>query len=317
MKAQKIVLVLAGLIAALALLAAGAGVLTAVFWQPGGDHFAFTTLRGETIQIQGGGLYRYDTVTVAAQAIAQDLVTLVLGIPLLIVAMVLAARGSLRGKVLLTGTLGYFLYTYTSIAMMTAYNELFLLYVVLFSLSLFAFVLSLLAVDVATLPAHISERFPRRTIAGVALAIGVLLTLLWLGRLVPPLLAGTPPFGLESYATLVIQVMDLGIIAPTAILTGVLLLRREPLGYVLAAVIQVFGVSMGAAVTAMLVGQALAGVPLTLAEIVIFPTLALVNIALIGLLLRSISEHPVAAQGTPAPSPTLRPGAYLPTPHKG
>ena len=144
--------------------------------------------------------------------------------------------------------------------MMAAYNELFLLYVALFSLSLFAFVLSLLALDVATLPAHITGQFPRRAIAGFALVLGVLLTLLWLGRLGPALLAGTPPVGLESYTTLVIQVLDLGIIVPAAIMTGVLLIRRVPLGTVLAVIVLVFGLSMGAAVTAMGIGQVLAGV---------------------------------------------------------
>jgi hypothetical protein len=183
-------------------------------------------------------------------------------------------------------------------------------------LSLFAFIGSLLMVDVGTLPAHISARFPRRLVAGVALAIGGLIALLWLGRIVPPLLAGTPPVGLESYTTLVIQVMDLGIIAPTAILTGVLLLRHAPLGYVLAAVVQVFGASMGAAVTAMVVGQALAGVPMALAEIVVFPTLALVNVALIVVLLRSISDHPAAARGAPLTSPIVRAATYLPSAHK-
>lgn len=314
MKSLQGVLVLAGLIAGLALIAAGAGVVTAVLWQPAGVHFDFTTLRGETVQIQGGGLYRYDSVSVAAQGIAQDLVTLVLGIPLLLTAMGLTARGSLRGRVLLTGTLGYFLYTYTSIAMTAAYNELFLLYVVLFSLSLFAFILSFLAIDVATLSARVTTQFPRRTIAGVDLALGVLMALLWLGRIVPALLAGTPPFGLESYTTLVIQVMDLGLVVPAAILAGILVLRRVPFGYLLAAFVQVFGLTMGAAVTAMVIGQVLAGVPVSPVELVLFPTLALVNVVLLVLLLRSISERPLPADVASHRPIAPRPGDVLPAP---
>lgn len=314
MKSLQGVLVLAGLIAGLALIAAGAGVVTAVLWQPAGVHFDFTTLRGETVQIQGGGLYRYDSVSVAAQGIAQDLVTLVLGIPLLLTAMGLTARGSLRGRVLLTGTLGYFLYTYTSIAMTAAYNELFLLYVVLFSLSLFAFILSFLAIDVATLSARVTTQFPRRTIAGVDLALGVLMALLWLGRIVPALLAGTPPFGLESYTTLVIQVMDLGLVVPAAILAGILVLRRVPFGYLLAAFVQVFGLTMGAAVTAMVIGQVLAGVPVSPVELVMFPTLALVNVVLLVLLLRSISERPLPADVASHRPIAPRPGDVLRAP---
>ena len=173
MKAQRTLAVLSWLIIALALVAAGAGVL----WQ-GGSRFEFTTLRGQTVEMWGSGLYRLDSAAGASQEIAQDVVTLVLGIPLLIAATVLAARGSLRGKVLHAGTLGYFLYTYTSMVMLTAYNEFYLIYVALFSMSLFAFILSLMAIDVNNLPAHFTDRLPRRTIASFLVFLGVMLALL-------------------------------------------------------------------------------------------------------------------------------------------
>ena len=69
--------------------------------------------------------------------------------------------------VLLTGTLGFFLYTYMSMCFGAAYNRLFLVYVTLFDLSLYAFILSMMSFDLATLPAHFSEKLPRRGIAGM------------------------------------------------------------------------------------------------------------------------------------------------------
>jgi len=60
----------------LALIAAGAGV----FWQGSGNSYDFTTLHGETVEIYGHGLYRHDTLSYAAQAIGQDISTLVVGI---------------------------------------------------------------------------------------------------------------------------------------------------------------------------------------------------------------------------------------------
>lgn len=152
----------------LALVAAGAGL----FWPFADQPYVFTTLRGETVTIVGRGLYRYETVGMAVQAQAQDLVTLVVGLPQLAVSALLAYRGSLRGRLLLSGTLGYFLYTYTSMAFGAAYNQLFLVYVALFSLSLYAFVLSMLSFDLAELPRHFSPRLPRRSIAGVLFAAG-------------------------------------------------------------------------------------------------------------------------------------------------
>src|SRR4051812_36478576 len=104
-RTQQAVARLSWLIAALALIAAGTGVLTSLL-QQGGGRYGFATLRGETVQIWGGsGLYRFDSASGASQEIGQDVVTLCIGIPLLVIASIMAGKG-LRGKMLLTGTLG-------------------------------------------------------------------------------------------------------------------------------------------------------------------------------------------------------------------
>jgi len=69
-------------------------------------------------------------------------------------------RSSLRGKLILTGTLGFILYTYITICFGAAYNQLFLVYVALFGMSLYAFVLSMMSFDLKTLPSHFSEKLP-------------------------------------------------------------------------------------------------------------------------------------------------------------
>src|SRR5262249_49874250 len=100
------------LISALALLATTVGISTA----NGVAHSAFTSPRGESVAMQGGGLYTHESVSGAAQAIGQDYVTLTVAIPLLLIATVFAARGALRGKILQTGALWYFAYTYLLMA---------------------------------------------------------------------------------------------------------------------------------------------------------------------------------------------------------
>ena len=141
----------------LALVAAAAGL-----WPGDGASYPLTTFRGEQVTINARGLYYWDTVSTAAQMQANDLVTLALGLPLLAVSFWLARRGSLRGRLLLTGTLGFFLYTYMSMCFGAAYNPLFLVYVALFGLSLYAFILSMMSFDLAALPARFSDRLPRR-----------------------------------------------------------------------------------------------------------------------------------------------------------
>jgi hypothetical protein len=289
MKYQTTMKWLIPLIFILALFAASTGL----FYDTPGAPYPYTNHRGETVMINGHGLYFYDTVSTAAQMQGNDLITLIVGLPLLAIATWLAFRGSLRGRLLLSGTLGFFLYTYMSMSMLTAYNSLFLVYVPLFALSLYAFILSLMAIDVATLPQHFSPHLPHGWIAAVLFAVGGFLSLAWLGRIGSPLLQGqTPP--LENTTTLVIQAMDLALIAPLAILAGILLLRRTAWGYLLASLAVLKGLTMALAVSTMAINMALRGVPDSLGIMIPFLVLTLLNLVTAVLILKNI-ETPLAA----------------------
>jgi hypothetical protein len=267
----------------LALLAAGRGL----FDRSPGQPVPYTNHRGEQVMLNGQGLYKYDTVSSAAQEQGNDLVTLVVGLPLLAVSTWSAFRGSLRGRLLLTGTLGFFLYTYMSMSMLSSYNQLFLVYVAIFGLSLYAFALGMLSFDLQDLKRHFSENLPRGWLAGTLFLVGGFLLLAWLGRIVPPLIAGgTPP--LENTTTLVIQAMDLALIVPVAILSGVLILRRNAWGYLLTSVVLLKGVTLGLAVSVMSVNMALRGVAESPAIMVPFLLITVLNLIMAITLMRNI-----------------------------
>jgi hypothetical protein len=271
------------LIGMLALFAASMGL----FYETPGQPYPLTSFRGEQVMINGHGLYYYDTVSTAVQMQGNDLITLVVGLPLLLVSTWLAFRGSLRGRLLLTGTLGFLLYTYMSMSMLTAYNSLFLVYVAVYTLSMYAFILSMLSFDLADLPRHFSPRLPRGWIAGVLFAVGGFLFLAWMGRIVSPLLQSQTP-ALENTTTLVIQAMDLSLIVPLAILSGVLLLRHSAWGYLLASVAVLKGLTMALAVSAMGINMILAGVPDSPAIVIPFLILTLLNLVMAVLLLKNV-----------------------------
>lgn len=283
---NKTVTILAAVIIPLALIAAAAGL----FWQGSGDPYPFTTLRGETVMMRGHGLYRFDTVSSSSQEIGQDIVTLLVGIPLLLAGTLLTRRGSLRGKLLLTGALGYFLYTYASMSFLTAFNSLFLVYVAIFSLSLFAFILALSGIDLPELVAKAGQRYPRRQAAIYFLVVAGFLSLAWLGLVIPPILKGTPPAGLETAITMVIQALDLGVIVPTSIITAVLLLKDRPWGYALSAVVLMKIFTMGSAIISMVIVQYFAGVKIDPVTSGIFIIISLAGIALGAAALRSIRD---------------------------
>jgi hypothetical protein len=269
----------------LALVAAVAGL-----WPGDGASYPLTTFRGEQVTINARGLYYWDTVSTAAQMQANDLVTVILGLPLLAVSFWLTMRGSLRGRLLLTGTLGFFLYTYMSMCFGAAYNPLFLVYVALFGLSLYAFILSMMSFDLAALPAHFSEKLPRRGIAGVFFFTAVFLSLAWLGRIAATFAPGAIP-ALENITSMFIQAMDLALIVPLCVLAAVLLVRRSPWGYLLASVAVLKFVTMGLAVSLMGLNQARVGAPVSAVELVVFPIITLLNLALAVLLLKSVTDR--------------------------
>ena len=286
MRSFDTVLKLSVLIVLLAAVAAGSGLL----WQGSGESYPFTTLRGETVMIRGHGLYRYDTVASSSQEIGQDIVTLLVGIPLLVYAMLRTREDAMRGKLLLTGGLAYFLYTYASMSFLTAFNAFFLVYVALFSLSLFAFILALMALDPAEVAAHIGERFPRRAITIYFLVVAGFLALAWLGLVVPPMLTGTAPAGLESAITMVIQVLDLGVIVPTAILTALLLRNGNAWGYTLSLVVLLKILTMGTALISMITVQLLSGVAIDPVVTAGFGVISLSGIILAVMTLRTIRD---------------------------
>ena len=283
MKAQNALQWLVPPIIVLALIATGAGL-----WPAAAQPYPLTNFRGEAVAIHAGGLYYWDTVSSVAQMQANDVVTLVLGVPLLAISFWLARRGSLRGKLLLAGTLGFFLYTYMSMCFGAAYNPLFLVYVALFGLSLYAFILAMLSFDLGTLPQHFSERTPRRWIAGLLIGAALFLALAWLGRVAATFTSDQAP-PLENVTSMFIQAMDLVLVVPMCILAAILLLRRSAWGYLLASVATLKFVTMGTAVSLMGLNMARVGAPVTAAELVIFPTITLINLLLAVLLLRSVT----------------------------
>jgi hypothetical protein len=291
MKINNIVIWLSLLILPLALVAAGAGV----FWQGEGEPRPFSVLRGETVLVHGRGLYRYDGLSSAAQEMAQDVVTLVLGLPLLVAGLVLNRKGSLRGQLLLTGGLAYFLYTYAAMSFLTAFNPLFLVYVALFSLSLFGLILMLSSLEPTQIVRHLSSHFPRRAIAIFFLIVAAFLTLAWFGLAVPPMFSGATPAGLESATTMVIQALDLGVIVPTSLITAFLLWKKRPWGYTLSVVVLVKLLTMGAALIAMIIGQVLAGVEVDPVVSTIFTLICLTGMGLSVMTLRNIQDQVMVA----------------------
>lgn len=286
MKYKQIITILVIFTAILSLFASTFGV----FSTGGIGQHDITSIYGNRVSIYGKGLYQNDSISVASQGIAQDIITMILGIPLLTASLYLSRKGLLKGKLLLSGTLAYFLYTYTSYSFLWMYNSLFLIYVMLMSISFFAFLLTMMSFDIESLPLHFNKKFPVKFLGSLFIFIGISIGLMWIGRIIPPLITHSIPPSLEHYTTLPIQALDLGFIVPLAFLTGILIIKKKPFGYLLSSIITTKGITMLTSITAMIIGQISLGVKVSSIELIIFPAFNLIIIYCLFLVMKNVKE---------------------------
>jgi len=264
MKQQSALNGLISLIAILTLVSAGAGL----FYQKDGSPYTFKTIYGETVEIYGQGVYDHDTVFNAGASQGADVVALFVALPLLIVSFILYRRGSLRGGFLLVSVLAYYLYYGASLGLVVAYNKLYLVYLALFSVSFFAFILTLMAFDLPSLPARFSPRLPQRGMATFMFVVGVGVAFIWLSDVINALTTNGVPAALGSHTALITYTLDVGIIVPACILAGILILRRAPLGYLLTGLMTILLALIGVMVIGQTVMQMNIGVQFSTGQLI-------------------------------------------------
>lgn len=277
------------LTAAISILSAAAA-LTGIFSSEGPGTYEYESIRGESVQIYGSGVYQHMSAEVAPQGIAQDIVTLVVGIPLLLISLYFARKGSLKGRFILAGTLGYFLVTYLFYLVMGMYNVLFLVYVSLLGASFFGLSLTLLAFDQNRLPKMFRSQVPVVTAGGFLIINSIAIGTLWLGVVVPPLLKGTViPESVEHYTTLIVQGLDLGLLLPLAFVSGVLFIQKKPLGYLMAPAYLVFLSILMTALVAKIIAMGMLGQNI-IPVVFIIPVITLVSIVCTVMVLKNVME---------------------------
>ena len=286
MKYKKIITILVGCIITLALIA----TLCGIFSTGGNGEYQFKSIHGQKVIIYGKGIYKNNSTLQVMQAIPQDIVTLGLGIPLLVISLFLARKGLIKGRFLLGGALGYFLVTYTMYVFICMYNRLFLIYVALISLSFFAFTLTLMSFDIDKMNSYFKEKVPVRFVGGVLLFAASIVGLLWLSTTIPTLINGTIPVALEHLTTLPVQAIDLAIFLPSTFIAGMLIIKRRAMGYLLAPMATIFLVLIMLALFSKGVSMTIAGFDGTMPLMVMTFILDLIALSSTICILKNIKE---------------------------
>lgn len=189
-----------------------------------------------------GGLFinnlYQDNFLVTSGWYGNDYVTLLLTVPMLAISLVFSKRGSQRAQLVWLGLLSYTLYNYAFYLFGAAFNSMFLIYVALFTLSIFALIFGVSSLDIKV----IAERFRPGTpvkkvgvfMAIVALLLGVFHVSLSLEYVFTK---QVPEFMINlEQSTNIISALDLSLTVSFGLLGAVWLWKRQPWGYVLAVI---------------------------------------------------------------------------------
>ena len=122
--------------------------------------------------------------------------------------------------------------------------------------------------------------------------------LLWLGQILPALLAGRDPAGLREIRlpTNPVHVLDLSLLLPALAFTGGALLRDRPLGYALAPILLAFNVFMSLAIAGMALVMQLRGVGPGTGLAILTSGLAVASAALLYAFLAQVPDDAGAEQ---------------------
>jgi hypothetical protein len=170
-----------------------------------------------------------------------DLTTIAVAAPVLIASMLLARRGSRAAQAVWLGALAYSLYNYAYYVFGAAFNDIFVLHIALFSLSIAALVLAVANIDVGEIAVRFHGVRVARVIGGFLAVVGSVLGGLWLFLAIRFAVTGELIAGLPRDGVHLVFAIDTSLLVPALVISGILLWRRTSRGFVFGTAMAVMG----------------------------------------------------------------------------
>jgi hypothetical protein len=183
-----------------------------------------------TVASVAGLLYRsaiYPTDELLRSFVANDVVNLIIGVPILLGSLWYARRGKLVGLLFWPGALMYVLYNYVAYVFGTPLSWAFLSYLALVTSSAYTLIGLVASVDGEAVRRRLAGAVPERLSGGILIGLGILMLVRAVGVIAAALTSRTP----VAVTELSVLIADF-LLAPASVVGGVLLWRRNPLGYV-------------------------------------------------------------------------------------
>jgi hypothetical protein len=251
---------------------------------------ALLAVAGSVIALSVPSIYAGLTPAFLPQALAQDIANLAVVSPAWPILAALALRGSLRAYLLWLGVLTFTVYNYVIYTFSIPFGPLFLLWVAVLGLSLFALIGGVTEINHKAAASSFTSRSAITVTAWFLIVTAVLFGLLWLSEDVPALLSNGRPQSVIDMAlpTNPVHILDLGFFLPAVIITGVMLIKKKPLAFTVAPAFIVFLVLTGIPILLTPVVQTARGETTSWGVVVPIGALTLVLLGLLAWLLSTV-----------------------------
>lgn len=237
--------------------------------------------------------YSLETPAWQAQAIAQDLVDLVIICPLLFVSAVFATRNSRIFLFIFCGTNLFLIYTFAIYCFSINFNHFFLVYCFILGLAFYSFTYSLIRLSAAGFGKWFVTKLSRKWTGAFMIFIAVAFYGLWLKQIIPAIFHNTIPDALleTGLVTNPVHVLDLAIVLPGIVIAAVLLIKGKSIGIILAPVILSFFVLMNISIAALVVYVSVRDTPADFSTAIIMGVLAAISLAFLIQIFRQIHKQ--------------------------
>jgi hypothetical protein len=263
-----------------------------------GDTLAVAALVLATVASIAGivatGLYR-DTAESVRQARATDLVTLLVAVPALALGLWRARTGSIIGRAIAIGALGYLAYSYAIFAFSVVINPMTPAHIAIMGLAAWGLMFMVFGLGGVAVESRVQIRLPRRTTGGYLIVVAAMFGLLWLSQIAGAVSSGALPTSISDLGlpTSPVYALDLAFAVPLLMLAGRRLIRLDRLGPAAAVAALAFIVAMGASVLAIFAVDGAAGIAIEVPPVAIFG--AVTVIAAVLLVMGVLTSHPSSA----------------------
>jgi len=209
-------------------------------------------------------------------SLAQDIILLPTALLLLVLTVRFLRKPSLKTLILNLGLISFIFYGYGLYVIQGQYTDLYVIYLAIFGLSLYAMIYGLLAVRWDEASSTTLSKQLKASLAAFLLLIPLVLIPVWLMLIFPDINAHIPS---DTYA---VFILDLCIVFPALVIIAWLLFTNRPSGNILGgvAIIKAFTICLSVAFGEWYQGFT-GDLPLNTGMIAIFLPLTLLSLALV------------------------------------